>query len=113
MLGDVLDLQKLPDHEELQRRADAARHDDECRGEPDEVMQPREEGAVPEDLVDERVGALFGRQVDGQAERARLATRSAPPRAPAFAASMSPGPPPVTMSTPIRASSKLSFLTSS
>src|SRR5687767_1611067 len=31
MLFHVLDLQKLPDHEELQRCADAAREDDECR----------------------------------------------------------------------------------
>ena len=73
MLFHVLDLQELPDHEELQRRADAARHDDECGGEADEVVQAREEGAVAENLVHERVGGFLGGQVDGQAERARLA----------------------------------------
>ena len=35
----VLDLQELPDHEELECGADSARHDDERRGEPDEVME--------------------------------------------------------------------------
>jgi hypothetical protein len=112
MLFHVLDLQELPDHEQLQRRADAAGHDDERRRETDEVVQPREERAMPEDLVDERVGGFLGRQMDGQPERARLAPLC-PSTAPAFAASIRPGPPPVTMSTPIRASSALSFFTSS
>ncbi len=37
-----------------------------------EVMETAEEGAVAEDLVDERIGSLFRRQVDGQPEGARL-----------------------------------------
>src|SRR5216684_699763 len=45
MLGDVLDLQKLPHHEQLQRRANPSRKDDERRRQPDEVVQPGEERA--------------------------------------------------------------------
>src|ERR1051325_1741452 len=73
VLAHVLDLQELPDHEELPRRADAAGEDDERGREPHEVVQPREERPVPEDFVDERVGLLLGRQVDGQAEGAGVA----------------------------------------
>src|SRR5881296_1838566 len=73
MLGHVLDLQELPDHEELERGADAAGHDDERRRQPHKVMQAREERPVAEDFVDKRIGRLFGRQMDGQSERPRLA----------------------------------------
>src|SRR5215212_10050473 len=73
MLLHVLDLQKLPDHEELERGADAARHHDEGGGETDEVVQAGKEGPVPEHLVHERIRPLLGRQMDGQSERARMA----------------------------------------
>src|SRR5258708_5486823 len=73
MLLHVLDLQELPDHEQLQSGSNATGKDDERRGEPDEVMQPREEGAVPEDFVDEWVRSLLRGHVDGQTERAGVA----------------------------------------
>src|SRR5581483_3125358 len=73
MLCDVLHLQKLPDHEQLERGSYAAGKDDERRRQPDEVVQPREERSVAEDLVDEWVGAFFLRKMDGEAERARVA----------------------------------------
>src|ERR1041385_2653726 len=53
--------------------SDAAGKDDESGRETHEVVQPREERAAPEDFVDERIRALLGRQVDGRAERARVA----------------------------------------
>src|SRR5262249_3113695 len=68
MLLHVLHLQELPHHEELEGRADAARHDDERRRKPDEMMQAREERAVAKDLVDEGIGPLLGREMDGQTE---------------------------------------------
>src|SRR5438046_176581 len=43
MLRHVLDLQKLPDHEELERRANAPRHHDERGRQPHEMMQAGEE----------------------------------------------------------------------
>src|SRR5258706_2803623 len=75
MLGDLLDLNELPHHEQLQRRSNAARQHDERRGETDEMMEARKKGPVPEDLVHERIGIRFGRQMDGQPERARMALR--------------------------------------
>src|SRR6266849_2701511 len=73
MLRHVLDLQKLPDHEELQSRSDSAGHHDEGRRQPHEVMQTRKERAMAKDLVDERIGLLFGRQVNRQTKGASMA----------------------------------------
>src|ERR1041385_532348 len=73
MLGDVLHLQELPHHEELEGRADAARKDDERARQPHEMMQARKERAMPEDFVHEGVGPLFVRQMNGQPEGPRMA----------------------------------------
>src|SRR5216684_1788847 len=71
MLGDVLDLNELPHHEQLQGRSDAPGQDDEGRRKADEVVQPRKEGPVPEDFVHERIGVRLRGEMDGQSERAR------------------------------------------
>ena len=52
-------LQQLPDHHHFQRRADAARHHDECVAAQHEVMQPRKKGLVLVDLADERIRLLL------------------------------------------------------
>src|SRR5438067_3553563 len=36
------------------------------------MVQPRKEGSVPEDFVDERIRAFLRRQMNGQTERARV-----------------------------------------
>src|SRR5688572_20797357 len=69
----VLDLEELPDHEQLECGPDPSREHDERRREPHEMVQPREERPVTEDLVDERIRLLLARQMDGQAERAGTA----------------------------------------
>src|SRR5258708_16855934 len=53
ILGDVLDLQELPHHEQLQGRANATRQNDEGGGETYEVLKPRRKRPVPEDFADE------------------------------------------------------------
>ena len=78
-------LEQLPDHHRLQHRADPARHDDEGVRDEHEMVQPREERAVLEDLADERVDVLLERQFDPDADgRSRRGPPrpSGPPRSP-------------------------------
>src|SRR5260221_3395518 len=72
MLLHVLHLKELPHHEKLERGPNAARKDDEGGREAYEMVESGEEGAMPEDLVDEGDASLFVREVNGQPERPRL-----------------------------------------
>ena len=102
-------LEELPDHHQLEHRADAARHDDEGVRDEHEVVQAREEGAVLEDLPDEGIDLLLEGQIDADTDRVVPARRAV--RAPSLAACINPGPPPVTMVQPICVSSAASSRT--
>jgi len=66
-------LEQLPDHDRLEHGADpAGRHAERVRGE-DELVEPREEGAMLEGHADEGVDILLDRQVDADAQGLRLA----------------------------------------
>ncbi|OPY88290.1 MAG: hypothetical protein A4E72_01352 [Syntrophus sp. PtaU1.Bin208] len=56
-------LQKLPDHRQLQHRADSTRNDNKGVGHQDEVMQPRKKSPVLIGLINEGVNFLFEGQV--------------------------------------------------
>src|ERR1044072_256106 len=63
-------LEELPDERHLQKRADAAGHHDEGVGDDHEVVQPREESAVPIRLAYERIYFLLEGQLDVEADGA-------------------------------------------
>ena len=98
-------LEQLPDHQRFEHRADAAGRDDERVGHQDEVVQPGEERLVLERLGHERVHVLLERQLDADADRLLGLPSGSASFTPSFAACISPGPPPVTMSQPRRVSS--------
>ena len=105
------DLNELPHHEQLKGCAHPARGHNEGIRREHEVVQAREEGLVLEVLVDERVRGLLER------ESTRIPSHCCPTLAtasfaPSFAACMSPGPPPVTMSQPISARARAKRFTS-
>ena len=93
-------LEELPDHQRFQHRPDAAGRDDERVGHQDEVVQPGEERLVLERLGHERVHVLLERQLDADADRLLSRPVGSASFTPSFAACISPGPPPVTMSQP-------------
>ena len=97
-------LEELPDHHRLQHRADPAGHDDEGVRDEHEVVQPGEERRCSNAWLTNGLTSCS----NGSSTRMPTDARSgsAPAiRAPSFAACISPGPPPVTMSQPRRVSS--------